>query len=202
MRFSFGSNGSPFGSGSPFEQQTCRKKPAKGADLVYELSITLKEAATGTQKTVSFQHQGRTENISVKIPKGMITGKKLRVAGKGQSSHYPGGTRGDLFIKTNLQTDPVFKNKGNDLYLTMDIKLTRALLGTTISVPTLMEKQLNLKIPPGTKHKTRMRLPGFGLPYMAGEGQGDLYAEIHIDIPETLTNKQKKLVEQLASAGL
>ena len=89
MRFSFGS-GSPFGNFSGRQPQQ-----VKGSDLVYELPLTLQEVITGASKTVSFNHKGRSEKVSVKIPKGMMTGKKLRLAGKGEPSPY-GGPPGDF----------------------------------------------------------------------------------------------------------
>ncbi|MFA9497969.1 MAG: DnaJ C-terminal domain-containing protein [Deltaproteobacteria bacterium] len=195
MRFSFG-GGSPFDG---YQQQ--QQAPSKGSDLVYELPLTLKEAATGTQKTVSFQHQGRSEKITVKIPRGMISGKKLRIAGKGEPSPY-GGPSGDLYIKAKVLGDPVYDVRGHDLYINRDIKLSEAILGSNISVPTLDGKTLSLKIPPGSKHKTKMRLPGHGLPHMDGKGQGDLYVRIHVHIPKELSKKQKDLIGQLADAGL
>ena len=194
-RFSFG-GGSPFGG---FQQH--RQTPPKGSDLVYELPLTLQEAAKGTKKTVSFQHQGRSEKITVKIPKGMISGKKLRIAGKGEPSPY-GGPSGDLFIKAKVLDDPVYDVKGHDLYINKDIKLSEAILGSNISVPTLDGKTLNLKIPPGSRHKTKMRLPGHGLPHMSGKEQGDLYVRLHVHIPKKLSKKQKDLIDQLADAGL
>ena len=194
-RFSFG-GGSPFGG---FQQH--RQAPPKGSDLVYELPLTLQEAAKGTKKTVSFQHQGRSEKITVKIPKGMISGKKLRIAGKGEPSPY-GGPSGDLFIKAKVLDDPVYDVKGHDLYINKDIKLSEAILGSNISVPTLDGKTLNLKIPPGSRHKTKMRLPGHGLPHMSGKEQGDLYVRLHVHIPKKLSKKQKDLIVQLADAGL
>jgi len=195
MRFSFG-GGSPFGG---YQQQ--QQAPPKGSDLVYELPLTLKEAATGAKKTVSFQHQGRSEKITVKIPKGMISGKKLRIAGKGEPSPY-GGPSGDLYIKAKVLSDPVYDVKGHDLYINRDIKMSEAILGANISVPTLDGKTLSLKIPPGSKHKTKMRLPGHGLPHMDGKGQGDLYVRIHVHMPKELSKKQKDLIDQLADAGL
>lgn len=195
MRFSFG-GGSPFGG---YQQQ--QQAPPKGSDLVYELPLTLKEAATGTQKTVSFQHQGRSEKITVKIPKGMISGKKLRIAGKGEESPY-GGPSGDLYIKAKVLSDPIYDVKGHDLYINRNIKLSEAILGSNISVPTLDGKTLSLKIPPGSKHKTKMRLPGHGLPHMDGKSQGDLYVRIHVHMPKELSKKQKDLIDQLADAGL
>ena len=198
MRFSFG-GGSPFGGGFGGRQR--RQAQMKGSDLVYELPLTLSEVATGTTKTVTFQHQGRNENISVKIPPGMITGKKLRLAGKGEQSGF-GGPPGDLFIKSRLVGDPVFSNDEYDLNTTVAVRLTDALLGTQVSIPTINGGELSLKIPPGTKHKTRMRLPGHGLPKMKGGDNGDLYVTVAVEIPASLTEKQKKLVQELAATGM
>jgi curved DNA-binding protein len=195
MRFSFG-------GGTPFDGYQRQQKPrSKGADLVYELPLTLEEVATGTSKTVSYQHQGRSEKITVKIPKGMISGKKLRVAGKGDSDPY-GGPPGDLYIQSKVLRNAVYDSKGYDLYMYKEIKLSEALLGSSISVTTLGKKELSLKIPPGTKHKTKMRLAGHGLPHMNGKDSGDLYVYIQLNMPVKLTKKQKKLIEQLAEVGL
>jgi len=195
MRFSFGGGG-PFGS---YQRQ--QQAHSKGSDLEYELSLTLEEVAAGTQKIVSFQHKGRSEKITVKIPKGMISGKKLRITGKGEPSPY-GGPAGDLYIKSKVLHHPVFDVQGQDLYINRDIKLSEAILGTNISVPTLSGKELKLKIPAGTKHKTKMRLSGHGLPHMHGKNQGDLYVHIHVNMPKRLNKKQKALIEQLAETGL
>ena len=174
--------------------------PAKGSDLVYELPLTLREVATGASKTVNFQHKGRSENLTVKIPKGMLTGKKLRLAGKGEPSPY--GPPGDLFIQSKVLNDPVFTLEGHDLHANQEIKLTEAILGTSIPVPTIGGRELSLKIPPGTKHKAKMRLAGHGIPHMQGNGRGNLYVCIHVSMPVHLDKKQKKLVENLAEAGL
>jgi curved DNA-binding protein len=202
-RFGGGGGGTrfSFGGESPFGGYQRHQAPSKGSDLVYELPLTLKEIATGTKKTVSFQHQDRSEKITVKIPKGMISGKKLRIAGKGESSPH-GGPSGDLYIKAKVLGDPVYDVQGHDLYINRDIKLSEAILGSNISVPTLEGKKLSLKIPSGTKHKTKMRLPGHGLPHMDEKGQGDLYVRIHVPMPDQLSKKQKALIQQLADAGL
>ena len=195
MRFSF-DGGGPFGS---YQRQ--QQAHPKGSDLEYELPLTLEEVAAGTQKIVSFQHKGHSEKITVKIPKGMISGKKLRISGKGEPSPY-GGPTGDLYIKSKVLDNPVYDVQAQDLYINRDIKLSEAILGTNISVPTLSGKELKLKIPAGTKHKTKMRLSGHGLPHMHGKGQGDLYVHIHVNMPKGLTKKQKGLIEQLAETGL
>lgn len=191
-----------FGGGSGFNfggaQQQAR---VKGSDLVYELPLTLQEVAAGTSKVITFQHQGAIENLTVKIPPGLITGKKLRLAGKGSPSPY-GGPAGDLFIKSKVLNDPVFDTEKQDIFLNRELKLSEAILGTTLSVPTIDGKQLSLKIPAGTKHGTKMRLSGHGLPGMKSSKKGDLFVRIQVNIPKHLSAQQKKLVEELAATGL
>lgn len=201
--FGFGGSGMrfSFGGGSPFGGQGRQPRTVKGSDLVYELPLTLSEVAQGASKIVAFQHQGQSENLTVKIPKGMIHGKKLRLAGKGSPSAY-GGPAGDLYIKSKVIDDPVFSAQDYDLTTYRTIKLTEALIGTTIAVPSIEGKELSLRIPPGSKHKTKMRLPGHGLPHMRSDRRGDLYVIIQIEMPKNLTEAQKELVLQLAQTGL
>jgi curved DNA-binding protein len=195
MRFNFG-GGSPFSSRAG--QQQARMK---GSDLLYELPLTLREVATGTTKTVSLQHQGYSQKVTVKIPKGLISGKKLRLAGKGSPSPV-GGPPGDLFIQSKVLNDPLFRAEAYDLHMNEELKLSEAVLGTNISVSTLDGKKLSLKIPPGTRPGTKMRMPGHGLPHMKSKKKGDLYVKIQVRLPSRLTDEQKKLIEKLAETGL
>ncbi|MCU0598401.1 MAG: DnaJ domain-containing protein [Desulfobacterales bacterium] len=197
-RFSFDPE-SMFGFGGGGQHQTAQMK---GTDVEYELPLTLHEIVAGTSKTLTLQMpSGSSDTLTVQIPKGMIAGKKLRIAGRGQSSPY-GGTPGDLYIKSKMIHDPVFKVENHDLTINRSIKLTEALLGTQISVPTLDGKQLSLKIPPGTKHKNKMRLAGHGIPHMKGGGAGDLFVEVLVQMPARLSDKQKQLIEKLAETGI
>ncbi len=200
VRFTYGSGG-PAGGGSPFGNFGQQPRQVKGSDLVYELPLTLQEVLSGTRKTISFDHKGRSEKITVNIPKGMATGKKLRLSGKGEASPY-GGPPGDLFVQAKILPDPVFDLEGQDLTTNRDIKLSEAILGTTLSIPTPDGKELSLKVPPGSRHGTRMRLSGHGLPTMRGGKRGDLYVRIHIDIPRKLTGEQEDLIRKLAQTGL
>ncbi len=196
IRFSFGHGSSPFNfHGMPGE------KAAKGQDLIYELPLTLKEVASGTTKKIAFNHGGVTRQLNVKVPKGLINGKKLRLPGKGEPG-ASGGPPGDLYIKAKVMEDPNFSCKGYDLYMNREIKLTESLLGTTLSIPTVENKTLSLTIPQGTRHKTRMRLAGHGLPHMKGDGRGDLYVDILVRIPKRFTAEQKRLIQKLAETGL
>lgn len=179
-----------------------RQAQMKGNDAEYEIPLTLQEVASGTSKTVSITNaSGAVEKITVKIPKGLISGKKIRLAGKGEPSPY-GGPSGDLYIRSKITPDPVFEQKEYDLYTNKEIKLTEALLGTKINVPTLEEKQLSLKVAPGTKPKSKLRISGRGLPHMKKSGKGNLYVVVDIAWPEKLNDKQKELVRQLAETGL
>ena len=195
VRFSFGGDPSHFGG------RTRRQAVPKGSDLVYELGLTLEEAAKGTTKTVSIQQGDRIERVEVKIPRGVRSGQKLRLAGKGEASPY-GGAAGDLYIKPYLLKDPVFEVEGSDLTVQRDIRLSEALLGTSVTVPTLDGKTVSLQVPPGVNHKTRMRLAGQGLPRPRGGGNGDLFVRIHVNMPKKLTEAQHRLVAELAQSGL
>jgi curved DNA-binding protein len=194
VRFSFGGD-SPFGFGAQTSPNT------KGSDLEYELGLTLKEVAKGTAKTLDFQHGGQSERLTVKIPPGMINGKKIRLTGKGATSPY-GGQPGDLYIRSRVLPDPLYKVEEHDLMIYRDIKLSEALLGTTLSVPTLEGKALNVKVPPGTRHGTKMRLGGHGLPRMKQSGRGDLFLIVQIAIPKNLTPEQLSIVQKMAATGL
>jgi curved DNA-binding protein len=195
-RTSFRFGGDPFGA-----YASSQRSPARGSDLVYELPLTLQEVMNGTTKTVAHGQGAEQKRISVKIPKGMVTGKKLRLAGNGQPGAF-GGPAGDLYIQTKVLDDPVFSRVDYDLYIDREVKLTEALLGTKIQIPTLGGKDLNLKIPPRTRHNTKMRLEGFGLPRMKGGKRGDLFARIVVKIPERFSKSQKALIQELSETGM
>jgi curved DNA-binding protein len=192
--FSFG--------GDPFSAYTTgQRAQVKGSDLIYELPLTLQDVLRGTTKTIALEQGGKQKRIDVKIPKGMTTGKKLRLAGKGQPGAF-GGPPGDLYIQAKVVDDPVFSLVGHDVYVDREIKLTEALLGTQIEIPTVDGKNLNLKIPSGTQHQTKMRMKGYGLPEMRPNRRGNLYARILVKPPKRLNKKQKALIQELSETGL
>lgn len=196
-----GRKSSQFGFEDLFGYRGRQQPRVKGSDLEYELPLTIGEVATGTSKTITLQREGRTETLTIKIPRGMVTGKKLRLSGKGEPSPY-GGPTGDLYIRSKVVNDPVYRLEDYDLYVSQKIKLSQALLGTTVKVPTIDGKEMSLKIHPGTKHKTKMRLAGHGIPHMQGGLKGDLYVEVQVEMPAKLTEKQRQLIEKIAETGL
>ncbi|MCX8021996.1 MAG: DnaJ domain-containing protein [Syntrophorhabdaceae bacterium] len=179
---------------------TREKDYDKSLDLNYELEIPFMDAIRGGEKRISFSTQQGHEEINVKIPKGISTGKKLRVQGKGATDPYT-GKRGDLYITVKVGEHPVFKRTGNDLYVTKEIKLSDALLGTTVEVPSI-DGPKRVMIPPGVKSHSKVRLKGLGVPDLNKGTTGDQFVEVIIDIPKKLTERQKALIEELRKEGL
>jgi curved DNA-binding protein len=172
----------------------------KGQDVNSEMNLSFEEAARGTERKVRFPQNGKVEEVTVKVPAGIETGKKLRLAGKGMRG--PGGSPpGDLYLKVNVADHPIFKKEGSDIVLDKEIKISEAILGTTIEVPTL-EGSKSIKVPAGTQSNSRIRLKGFGLPRLQGGGKGDEYVRILIRYPKNLNDRQKKLIEELKKEGL
>ena len=123
--------GGGMGGGRQYEET-----PQKGQDAEYNLSISLEESVFGADKKISFQLENRIEDINVKIPAGISSGKKLRLPGKGLSG-YNGAPSGDLYLNINVLPHPIYARDGNDLYIEKTIKFTQAAMGTTIDVSTL-----------------------------------------------------------------
>jgi curved DNA-binding protein len=186
---------SPFG----FDGYGAGPRGAKGQDLVYELSVTLEEASTTTSKVVTYHDGGSQQTISVKIPAGISTGKKLRIPGKGRPGLH-GGPRGDLFVQIRVLDHPLFRREGDDLIMTREIRFTEALSGTEVEVPTIDKKTLRLKIPPGCQVNSRFRLKGYGMPIMGGSGRGDTYVQVTVAVPQKLNKKQKALLKEMEEA--
>jgi curved DNA-binding protein len=136
----------------------------------------------------------------VKIPPGIPSGKKLRVAGKGMEGRN-GGPKGDLYLQISIKDHPVFAREGDDLTVEKEIAFSEAVLGTTIEVPTL-DGTKKVKIPPGTQCHTKMRLKGLGLPRFRGTGQGDEFVKVIVKVPKRIGEKTRKLVEELAKEGI
>ena len=186
------------GGGGFGQQQQARMK---GKDIEYEIPLTLLEIINGTKKTLTINQGGIAKAIEVKIPKGLTLGKKIRLAGKGETSPH-GGPSGNLYIKANPIPSKEYAIEGNDILLSKKVLLTQALLGATIEIVTPDGTAINLKLPAGTNHKAKMRVPGHGIPQMKGNGCGDLFVVINITMPKTLTAKQKELIQQLKKTGL
>jgi curved DNA-binding protein len=187
--------------GSPFQGFQGQPTGMRGQDLVYELSVTLEDVAHGAQKLIAYDSGGGEQRISVKIPKGIRSGKKLRLTGKGQPG-IQGGPSGDLFVQVYILDHSVFKRKDDDLHLRREIKFSEAALGTEIEVPSIGQKLLKLKIPAGTQNGAKFRMKGYGLPRMGKNDRGDQFVEVRVTVPRKLNKEQKDLVKSMAESGL
>jgi molecular chaperone DnaJ len=232
-----------------------------GADLRYDLEITLEEAARGVEKEISFRKamacercdgsgaepgsrrvtcptcrgqgqvrrsggiitftqtcptcagagskvekpcsacrgEGRvakSTKINVRIPPGVDTGSRLRSSGNGEAG-MAGGNSGDLYIVLAVKEHELFERQGEDLFCEIPIKFTLATLGGPIEVPTLSGKA-SLKIPSGTQSATTFRLRGKGMPSLRGGAQGDQLVRVQVEVPQSLTSEQRRILEEFA----
>ncbi len=232
-----------------------------GADLRYDLEITLEEAARGVEKEISFRKamacdrcdgsgaepgskrvtcptcrghgqirrsggiitftqtcptcggagtkvekpctqcrgEGRVAKntkLNVRIPPGVDTGSRLRSSGNGEAG-MAGGQSGDLYIVLAVKEHELFERQGDDLFCEIPIKFTLATLGGNIEVPTLFGKA-SLKIPTATQSGTTFRLRSKGMPSLRGGHQGDQLVRVSVEVPQSLTGEQKKILEEFA----
>jgi curved DNA-binding protein len=168
----------------------------RGRDIEGDIMVTLDEVMRGSVRTVNVRHNSRNESYQVKIPAGVTEGQKLRVAGRGEAG-AGGGQAGDLYLRVRLAKHPDFEVDDHNLIYEAELAPWEAVLGASISVPTL-DGRVNIKIPPGTQNGQKLRVRGRGLP-QRGEGQGDLIVVTRVEVPKTISDAERKLWEQLAS---
>jgi curved DNA-binding protein len=198
--FTFGQGGDPFADlfrGA----QNYDHVPQKGQDYEYNLSITLEESVSGAEKKLALQQEDRVKEINIKIPPGISSGKKLRLAGKGSPGHDRGPS-GDLYLNISILPHPIFARDGVDIYMEKTVSFSQAALGATIEVPTIEGATRRIKIPAGTQNNTKIRMKGYGVPNLKEGGKGDQYVKISLSVPKKLTDKQLQLVRKLAEEDL
>jgi len=173
-----------------------RRRPHRGQDVDYEVEISLEEAYRGTNRTLTMQ-SAKPEKLEVKIPAGVTTGSRVRLAGKGGEGSG-GGPRGDLYLVVRVLPHARFERKDDDLFTTIDVPLTAAVLGGEVHVPTIKGTRLALKIPAETQNGKTFKLTGQGIPHLGKTGTGDLIARINVTLPTKLSEKEKELFTELA----
>lgn len=195
--------------------------PRRGSDVSASVEITLEEAFAGTRRTFTLEAEepcatcggtghvtGRPcptcrgrgwqsvrRQVDVRIPAGVKTGQRVRVAGEGGG---PPGRRGDLYLTVTVAPHPLFERKGDDIVLELPITAPEAALGATVEVPTLRGK-VSMKVPPGTSSGRTFRLPGYGMPRLKGGGSGDQLVTVKIVMPSNLTPEEQELYRHLAA---
>ena len=192
----FGGGGASRGQGYPGAISQA------GRDLEINVQLGFEEALKGVERTVQYGvHQGTgardTVSTKVRIPAGIEHGKRIRVKGRGEPG-IGGGPPGNLYLRIQVASHPLFTRKGADLYLELPVTVYEAGLGSTVRVPTL-DGPMSIKLPPGTRNGQVIRLSGKGAkrpePYNK-KSHGDLFVSIRIELPGELNQGSKALLEQ------
>ncbi len=195
----------------------------RGQDLETTIDLALRDVFSGGKKAVSLQiedlcptcrgtgtHGGelcpqchgtgrllKNKRFDVTIPRGVREGQRIRLAGQGGSG-INGGPDGDLYLVVKLQDDPTYKRRGDDLFVDLPVSIYDLVLGGDVSVPTLTG-QVRMTIPPGTQNNRTLRLSGKGMPKSRNGGTGDQYVRLLGQLPQNLTEKERKLYSELAA---
>ena len=195
-----------------------RSNVYRGADLQYNLEITLEEAARGTETQLRIPTQQtcpkchgsgkvitspcsdcggagrvkRHKTLSVKIPVGVDEGDRIRLSGEGEAG-VNGGPSGDLYVVIHLKPHPIFRREHNDLHCEMPISFGTAALGGEIEVPTL-DGYAKLKVPHETQTGKVLRLRGKGIKGVRSSGHGDILCHLVVETPLNLTERQRELL--------
>ncbi|WDQ17567.1 J domain-containing protein [Rhodopirellula sp. P2] len=184
------------GQGSPFGGGQRSAPPQRGQNIRHELSVTFRTAVLGDKVEFYLARGGKQEKLSVTIPPGVSSGSKIRLREQGQ----PGsGGAGDLILIIQVDNHPFYKRIGNNLELKLPITLAEAALGAKVDVPT-PAGTIALSIPAGSSSGKRLRLKGQGVRNPKGT-DGDLMVELQIQLPESIDDDSKKLIEQFDAAN-
>jgi curved DNA-binding protein len=198
------SGGGGFGfGGRDFEaaESAQPRGPARGYDIEGDILVTLDEAMRGSVRSISLERvnpkTGQTEaqTFKVRVPVGVKEGQTIRIPGKGGDGAN-GGTSGDLFLHVRYAAHPDFRARGSDLHYDLDLAPWEAVLGTTVSVPTL-ESPVKVRIPAGTNNGCQLRVRGRGLPRGRDGERGDLYVVVNVQLPPQLSDEERELWEKL-----
>ena len=169
-----------------------RTRFSKGNDVQAEISITLREAYDGSKRI--FEYNGKKMRITIKS--GAYDKQKLKLKGKGKPS-IQGGEPGDLYIVLNIIPDSIFKRKGNDLVVDIDVDLYSAILGEKVEIPT-MTKPIKISVPTNSATLKTLRLKGKGMPiYGKSNSFGNLLVNLKVILPSNLKKEEIGLLKKL-----
>lgn len=179
--------------GSPFADVERPPVRQKGPDRQAAVSISFEDTYRG--KELTLQHRGG-EKLKVRIPAGIDSGGKVRLAGKGEPGLH-GGPPGDLIVVVTVQDHSYFERRGDNIHLTVPVTFSEAALSATIEVPTL-DGKVQMKIPPGTPSGKEFRLRGKGFPHLSAAGRGDQIVHVEIVVPRELDMRSRELLREFS----
>ena len=166
----------------------------KGADAHADIRISFDEAVSGCDKILQIRDEkGKNSSLQVHIPAGIDEGQSVRLKGKGEAG-IGGGSCGDLLLKVHIMPKKGYERKGDDVYVTVNIPYTTAVLGGEAIVPTLTGK-VSCKIAAGMQSGSKIRLKNKGIPSMKNPShKGDEYIVIQIEVPKYLTPEERQIL--------
>jgi DnaJ-class molecular chaperone len=177
------------GGGAARGRRSARDANVRGSDVTYTTSVPFTLAATGGKTRVTLTND---KKLDITIPPGIEEGHKLRL--KGQGLPGIGGGAGDAIIEIHIEAHPHFTRKGKNIYVDIPVSLPEAVLGASVTVPTL-DGQVDVKIPKGAQSGTSLRLKGKGV---AGDSAGDMFVKLRIMLPEPVPQDLTEFVEKWA----
>lgn len=189
------------------EQEFGEERPRQqsGRDIEGDILVTLDEVVNGSERTISLQRTDPltgapvNQTFKVRIPPGAEQGRRIRVPGKGEEG-IGGGAPGDLFLRVRIEAHPDFQVRGTDLVYDLDLAPWEAVLGTSVTVPTLSGR-IKLQVPAGTTHGRQLRVRGQGLPIRGRTERGDLYVVVAIQVPEHISAEERALWQKLSQTS-
>ncbi|GAA0743272.1 DnaJ domain-containing protein [Dactylosporangium roseum] len=171
--------------------------PVPGADTQAELTISVEDAYLGGRRRITMPGPaGRPRQYGVDIPAGVVEGQRIRLAGQGAAGAR-GGRPGDLYLVVHLAPHPRYKVEGRDVMVDLPVSPWEAALGAVVPVGT-PGGDVRLEVPTGSSSGRRLRLRGQGVPNPRGT-PGDLFAEVRIVVPGSLSRRERQLFEELAA---
>lgn len=189
-----------FGGGSPQDIFANlfggRRGPRRGQDLQTESTISFRESIFGTTLELRLTSaNGSPQNITARVPAGVMDGGKIRLKGKGAPGE---GGPGDLFINLHVTPHPLFTHVGNNLTITLPVTFVEAALGADIKIPTLTGEMVTVRISPGTPSGRVLRVKGRGV--QAAEGAGDLLVTVDVQVPRRVDAAARQALLDFAKA--
>jgi curved DNA-binding protein len=172
--------------------------PMPGADQEAAVELSVDEAYRGTRRSLAITGPEGTREVQVNIPAGVTDGQRIRLAGQGGRG-TDGGPPGDLYLIVSIRPDERYRVQGREVFVRLPLAPWEAALGTTVPLET-PGGETKVKVPPGSSSGRRLRLRGRGLPNPRGQ-PGDLFAEVQITVPPTLSAEERRLFEQLAAVS-
>ena len=193
---------SAFGDSGPFVHRRAYQRSTKNKDLNITVTIKLADLLKDQKKTISVRHlTGDRKIIQITIPQGLQPGTTIRYPGVGDNS-IQGLPPGDLYIHVGVDNHPRFTIDNVDLLTTVTIDCFDAIMGTVITVNSLEERKLNLRIPAGTQYGTIFGLDSHGLPIYGTNQRGKMLVKVLVNIPKNITQKQLNIIKSFKGVDI